>query len=91
MTPNPPDGTTRPAASEDHWQTARHIGHELNNVICAIQGYAEMMLEDVPANARPAADLLQIHEAAARAAELVSALRELAKRADPSLPPPTSD
>jgi len=85
------DASARPPASDDQWQTASRISHDLSNVICAIRGYAEMLLEDVPADTRPPVDLLQIREAAERAADLVTALRELARRAGATPPPPAHD
>jgi signal transduction histidine kinase len=86
MTHTPSDDATRSPAADGDWQTVRQIGHDLNNLIGAIQGYAEMLLEELPADPESTADLRRIQEAAGRAAELVFELRELSKQAGTTPP-----
>jgi signal transduction histidine kinase len=52
---------------------ARAIGHDLNNLLTAAVGYAEMLLEDTDPQVRTD-DLLQLRDAVRRAADLVRQL-----------------
>ncbi len=75
----------------DDWQTVRHLGHDLNNLLGAIAGYSEILVEDTPPDWVFAADLRRILESAQRATELVAALMaharaSQARAAGPSQP-----
>ncbi len=72
----PDDPTPRPVGDGD---AARHpdpgalrrLGHDLNNVMTTIQGYAEILLEDTdPSDARRR-DLEDLREATRRASAIV--------------------
>lgn len=66
-----------PSADADQaadWQVVRQLGHDINNLLGAVVGYAEMLVEDTPSNAPHASDLRRIHEAAQRASVLVATL-----------------
>ena len=92
MTPTAPDAAAHiPASPDQDWQTARQIVHDLNNLMSAIQGYAEMLLESAPADAETSADLRRIHEAALQAATRISELRALARRGAAAEPIPARD
>ena len=66
---------TSPAGSHDDERRAvRRIAHDLNNVMTALQGYAEILLEDVGPSSPLRSDLEQLQQAARRAAELVGEL-----------------
>ncbi|MDO8835319.1 MAG: histidine kinase dimerization/phospho-acceptor domain-containing protein [Vicinamibacterales bacterium] len=63
------------------WQEVRRIGHDLNNLLGAVVGYAEMLVEDTPPDAPNAPDLRRIYEAAQRASGLVATLMAHARQA----------
>lgn len=67
------------------WQEVRRIGHDLNNLLGAVVGYAEMLVEDTPADSPSAPDLRRIHESAQRASALVAALMVHAKKVQGAL------
>jgi signal transduction histidine kinase len=89
--PSAPDLSAPASAEAADWQTVRRLGHDLNNFIGAISGYAELLQDDAPADGALAADLGRIREAAKRAAEVVVALRTLAKRNTGSTSPPPGE
>jgi signal transduction histidine kinase len=62
------------------WQAVRRIGHDLNNLLGAISGYSEMLLEDVRPDQAMFADLDRVHEAAHRASGVAGTLMAIARR-----------
>lgn len=74
----------RPSDVEDDWQVVRRIGHDINNLLGAVVGYTEMLIEDTPTHAPYVSDLLRIHDSAQRATELVTALMAHARTAQVS-------
>ncbi len=49
--------------------------HSLKNYIAIVLGYADLMLEDMPANDPRLPDLLEIHKAATAAVALLNSYR----------------
>jgi signal transduction histidine kinase len=87
MTPSLPDPPAVVGTDDsDDWQTVRQMGHDLNNLLGIICGYAEMLLEDAPEDGELAADLRRIRETAERAAEVVTTLRGLSRRTTGTMP-----
>jgi signal transduction histidine kinase len=89
MTSRPPDPRpVSPAldAQIADWQVVRQLGHDLNNLLGAIVGYTEMLVEDTPPDAPQARDLKRIHESAQRATAIVSALMLHARQAQGQQP-----
>lgn len=68
----------------EDWRIVRQIGHDLNNLLGAIAGFSEMLIEDLPADASLASDLRRIHETAQRATGAVHTLMDHARRAHAS-------
>lgn len=60
------------------WKTVRRLGHDLNNLLGAIGGYTEMVIEDSGPEAPTVPDLRRIAECAKEAAALVEQLMTLA-------------
>jgi PAS domain S-box-containing protein len=56
------------------------VAHDFNNLLTAIQGYSEMMLLGLPANAPLRGDMLQIKRAADRAAALTQQLLAFSRK-----------
>jgi len=54
--------------------TVRRIGHSLNNQLTAVQGYAELLLEQTPPGHPLRHDLESLSEAAQRATEIARQL-----------------
>jgi hypothetical protein len=69
-----------PDTAQGDWQAVRRIGHDLNNLLGAISGYSEMLLEDVPPEQAMFADLDRVHEAAQRASAVAGKLMAIARR-----------
>jgi hypothetical protein len=81
----PPGGGSDGAESD--WQAVRRIGHDLNNLLGAISGYSEMLLEDVRPGAAMFADLDRVHEAAQRASVVAGTLMAITRRRTTPVPP----
>lgn len=64
--PGSPDASSAPDAA-----AVRRLGHDLNNVLTSIQGYAEILLEDTDASDARRPDLERLTEATRRASALV--------------------
>jgi two-component system cell cycle sensor histidine kinase/response regulator CckA len=56
------------------------IAHDFNNLLTVINGHACLVLDKLPAGAPYAADLIQIHKAGERAAELTQRLLAYARK-----------
>jgi signal transduction histidine kinase len=70
----------QPTDDRSDWETVRRMGHELNNLISAIGGYTDMVMEDAPEDAALAADLGHIRDATQRVAAIVDALMTLSRQ-----------
>ena len=76
--------------SEDHLRQAQKmegigrlaggIAHDFNNLLTAIQGHAQFLLEDLPADSTPHADAEEIKRAADRAAALTRQLLAFSRK-----------
>jgi signal transduction histidine kinase len=82
MTPFAPDPSA-PTTADDKadWLVVRQLSHDLNNLLSAIGGYADMLIEDQPEDGEVAVDLRRIRDAAERATEIVGELQALSQRA----------
>ena len=56
------------------------IAHDFNNMLQAILGYAEMVLDQIPADAPVRADVLEIQKSAKRSADLTRQLQTFARK-----------
>jgi PAS domain S-box-containing protein len=65
------------------------IAHDVNNVLAAVTGYADLLEPHVPADGAPARHLAGIHRAVARAGDLVDRMLAFARRQE--LEPTTFD
>ncbi len=77
-----PSDPLLPSEPGDHdrpWASVGRIAHDLNNLMAALQGYTEMLLEDVQPASQMQADLQQMHQAALRASRLVGELLQLSR------------
>jgi len=63
-------------------ELAAGVAHDTNNLLLAIQGYGEILLEDLPEGDPLRADVLEITRAAARAAALTRQLLTLSHSAE---------
>lgn len=84
MTHMPPGPYDYPAVTGDpaaDWQAVRQLGHDINNLLGAVVGFAEMLVEDSPAEASYAKDLCKIRDSAERASGLVRVLMGYARNA----------
>ncbi|MEQ9401570.1 MAG: ATP-binding protein [Longimicrobiales bacterium] len=61
-------------------QLAGGVAHDFNNLLTAVSGYAELLLEDLPAGSPHRADVGGIVDAARRAKELTSKLLAFGRR-----------
>jgi PAS domain S-box-containing protein len=61
-------------------QLAGGVAHDFNNILTAIMGYVELVLEELPPDAPVYDDLLQVQHAARRAAALVQQLMAFARK-----------
>lgn len=57
----------------------RRLGHDLNNVMTAIQGYTEILLEEVGESNAHRADIELLHTAAMRASAIVRDLMVISR------------
>jgi signal transduction histidine kinase len=80
-TPDHAMPSTEPDRSAANWQLVIHLTHDINNLLGAIVGYSELLIEDTPAHALISPDLRRIHESAQGAAALVTALMTHARQA----------
>ena len=64
----------------------RRLAHDLNNLMTAIQGYAEILLEEIEPSGSNRADIELLHKATKRASAIVRDLMELGRSATPSGP-----
>ncbi|NLI81225.1 MAG: PAS domain S-box protein [Deltaproteobacteria bacterium] len=63
------------------------IAHDFNNLLQAVQGYAEVLLMDVPDGKPGHNELMQIRRAATRGSELTRQLLTFSRKVAPSLKP----
>jgi PAS domain S-box-containing protein len=56
------------------------IAHDFNNILAAIVGYAELVIEEIPENTRPAKRVLGILSASERARTLVSQILAFSRK-----------
>jgi len=56
------------------------VAHDLNNALTGIQGFTELILQDLPATSSARGDLAEIRESASRAAALVQQLLAFSRR-----------
>ncbi len=61
-------------------QLAGGVAHDFNNILQAIQGYIEMVRDDLPVDSPARDDLTQAHQAGERAAVLVRQLLAFSRR-----------
>lgn len=63
------------------------IAHDMNNVLAAIMGHAELALDEVPPHSGPAEDLSSVVAAARRARDLVQQILTFSRRSEDSKQP----
>lgn len=85
ITPQPDSPISSGNDARADWQEVRRLGHDINNLLGAVVGYAEMLVEDTPPDSPNAPDLRRIHESAQRASALVAALMSHARQAQAAL------
>ena len=56
------------------------VAHDFNNMLCAIQGFAEMAMEQLPEEGGPVPELKEIRKAAERSADLTRQLLAFARK-----------
>ncbi len=72
MTENPADrAPIGPDQPEPERAAIRRLAHDLNNVMTTIQGYAEILLEDLEAGDSHRHDVELLHQASRRASAIV--------------------
>ena len=64
-----------------------NVGHEMNNPLTGVLGYAELVLAELPPDHPSRADVEKIRDGAIRARGIVTALREFARPRPPRLAP----
>ena len=65
----------------------RRLAHDLNNLMTAIQGYAEILLEDIEPSSPHRGDIELLHKATRRASAIVGDLMALGRSGAPSESP----
>ena len=83
INPQPDRPVQTPPADDPaaDWLVVRQLAHDLNNLLGAVVGYTELLVEDTPAGSPHAPDLRRIHESAQRASALVARLMDHARQA----------
>ncbi len=72
MTENPADrAPTTPDQPTPEPPAIRRLAHDLNNVMTTIQGYAEILLEEMEADDSHRHDVELLHQASRRASAIV--------------------
>jgi PAS domain S-box-containing protein len=90
------DITERKQLEVQRWQAqkmeaigtlAGGIAHDFNNILAAITGYAELVVDDLPAGSRQRGPLEEILAAAARAKEVIRQILTFSQRSEPARRP----
>jgi len=89
MSEHPPDSAAsdRGTPATPRAGEIRRLAHDLNNLMTAIQGYAEILLEDIEPSSPHRGDIELLHKATRRASAIVGDLMALGRSGAPSESP----